>query len=64
MGFDWDSNGHQVYLPDTRRVAIERSVMFNTAEVRIPLEGPGQGNHTVQGYDVGPTPPAPVSHVV
>jgi hypothetical protein len=47
VGFDRDSNGHQVYLPDTRRVAIERSVTFDTAEIRIPLEGPGQGNHVV-----------------
>jgi hypothetical protein len=64
MGFDRDSNGHRVYLPDTRRVAIEQSVTFDTAEVRIPLEGPGQGNHVVRGYDVSPTPPAPVSHAV
>jgi len=45
-------------------VAIEQSVTFDTAEIRIPLEGPAQGNHVVRGYDVGSTPPAPVSHMV
>ncbi|KAG1734689.1 uncharacterized protein EDB91DRAFT_1083977 [Suillus paluster] len=51
VGFDHDSNGHRVYLPDTWRIAVERSIRFNVAEVSIPVD---LDNCTVQGNDVGP----------
>jgi len=37
VGFDPDSNGHRIYLEDTRRVAVERSVTFDVAEVQVPI---------------------------
>lgn len=43
MGFDPESNGHRVYLPDTRRVAVERSITFDMVEVMVPLEGSDEG---------------------
>src|ERR1700678_2709803 len=37
VGFDEDSSGHQIYFPKKRMVAIERSVKFNPADVKIYL---------------------------
>ena len=42
VGFDRDSNSHRIYLPDTRQIAVERSVIFDITEVV---------HCTVQGYD-------------
>jgi hypothetical protein len=63
VGFDSNSNGHRIWLPGARRVAVERSVTFDTTEVRVPLKEPTvPARSTVRGYDVGPAPTPPVSH--
>ena len=37
VGFDEDSSGHRIYFPEKRIVAIECSVKFNPADVKIYL---------------------------
>jgi len=43
VGFNIESDGHQIYWPDTRAVGVERSVIFKKHEVimlnNIPIEG-------------------------
>ena len=43
VGFDSDSNGHQIYRLDTWTVGVERSIIFEKCEVAVlydvPLEG-------------------------
>lgn len=66
MGFDCDSNGHRVYLPETRRIAMERNIRFDMAEVRIIGEPIKPEHRMVQIHDVNlvPKPSEPENHTV
>lgn len=40
VGFDEESLAHRIYWPSSRRISVERSVLFNVSEtVSVPLEG-------------------------
>ncbi|KIK12681.1 hypothetical protein PISMIDRAFT_74503, partial [Pisolithus microcarpus 441] len=45
VGFDPESDGHQIYWPDTRSSGIERSVTFEHREVMIPSSMPLEGEN-------------------